>query len=104
MGSFISNLHVRGVQPQDVVSVLQSQGVVPAYVSNDPALGWVSIFPESGEQNILELERIGMNLSRHLQRSVIVTLVHDSDIFMYSMIDNGSVLGHRLIKSHPNSR
>jgi hypothetical protein len=92
MGSFISNLHVHGTQSQDVIGVLQSLRIVPTYVTDDPTLGWVSVFPEAGEQIFPILETIGVSVSQHLQRPVIATLVHDSDIFMYSMIENGALV------------
>ena len=88
MGSFITNLHLRGAECDTVVAALQSLRATPAYVCNVADAAWISIFPESADQDMAGLWEFGGGLSRTLQRPVIGFMVHDGAIFFYGLFDN----------------
>jgi hypothetical protein len=90
MGSFITNLHVRGVERDAAVAALRELRVLPAYVSGEPGNPWFSIYPNGIDQNGDALQNLGAKLSRKLQQPLIAFIVHDSDIFMYWLYDNGA--------------
>ncbi|WP_316181009.1 hypothetical protein [Bradyrhizobium sp. SZCCHNRI1009] len=89
MGSFITNLHVRDAAPRAVIEALKSLGVVPAYVRGSPADAWTSIFPQAAFQDEAGLSALALALSSALQRPVIAFIVHDSDILLYLLVDDG---------------
>jgi hypothetical protein len=92
MGSFITNLHVRGAEQQAVIEALQSLWIFPVYLGSTPGNAWISIYPEAVEQNASELSEIANYLSGILHQPVIAFLVHDSDVFLYWLFDDGKEL------------
>jgi hypothetical protein len=89
MGSFITNLHVRGAEPQPVIAALQSLWIFPVYLGHTPGNAWISIYPEAVDQNANELSEIANYLSGILHQPVMAFLVHDSDVFLYWLFDDG---------------
>ena len=92
MGSFITNLHVRGADQESIATALQSLRATPAYLSGGRGDAWVSVFPDGVDQDSAALQTLGAELSQRLQRPVIAFLVHDSDIFAYMLFDKGKEL------------
>jgi hypothetical protein len=92
MGSFITNLHVRGADHESIVAALQSLRATPAYLSAGRDDAWISVFPDGVDQDAMALQKLGTELSRRLQQPVIAFLVHDSDIFVYLLFDKGEEL------------
>lgn len=92
MGSFITNLHIRGAEQQPVIEALKSLWIFPVYVGNTPGNAWISIYPEAVDQNAKELSGIAGYLSGILHQPVIAFLVHDSDVLLYWLFDDGRTL------------
>lgn len=92
MGSFVTNLHVRDADRDAVMEALRSLDLVPAYVRGSPETPWTSIFPEAGYQDDAALPEMARALSKALKRPVIAFIVHDSDIFLYWLCDDGKEL------------
>jgi hypothetical protein len=92
MGSFITNLHVRDADRIAIIEALRSIGVVPAYVRGSPETRWTSIFPEAGDQDDTALPKMAHALSGALKRPVIAFIVHDSDVLLYWLCDEGKEL------------
>lgn len=88
MGSFLTNYQVRSNSPADVVRLLAPL-VDRAYIS--PAKnGWVTVYEEkSDEQDERVLSRFAQMLSSKLGTSVFAFLVHDSDVLLYFLCENG---------------
>jgi hypothetical protein len=63
----------------------------PVFIS-PPASGWVTVYDAtSDEQDLDELHRLAMALSRGLRTAVFTFLVHDSDVLMYLLFENGQL-------------
>jgi hypothetical protein len=92
VGSFITNLHARGAEPERVVEAVRALNWIPAFVSGRASEAWTSIYAEAGDQNEEMLAAMTSDLSRTLGRSVIAFLVHDSDIFEYFLAENGHLV------------
>jgi hypothetical protein len=92
MGTFVTNLHVHDAAPQAVIEALRSLAVVPAYVRGSVEKTWTSIFPAAADQDEGVLSEIACGLSSTLNRPVIAFLVHDSDVFLYWLYNNGKEL------------
>jgi hypothetical protein len=92
MGSFITNLHVRGADRSAVIAALRSLDAVPAYVRDSPETAWTSIYPEAAGQDEAVLPEMARALSKALQRPVVAFIVHDSDILLYWLCDDGEQL------------
>jgi hypothetical protein len=94
MGTFITNLHVRERNADNVVQAVQSLGATPAFTTESGPM-WISVYPkptESQERHLLA--GIGSRLSSTLHRPVLAFLVHDSDVFLYWLFDDGQELDH----------
>lgn len=92
MGSFITNLHVRDADRNAVIEALRSLGLVPAYLRGSPQSTWISIFPEAGDQDDTALPEMSRALSKALKCTVIAFIVHDSDILLYWLCNDGKEL------------
>jgi hypothetical protein len=92
MGSFITNLHVRGAEQQPVIEALTSLWLFPVYVGSTSGNAWTSIYPEAVDQNANELTETARYLSGLLHQPVIAFLVHDSEVFLYWLFDDGKQL------------
>lgn len=85
MGTFYSNCQVRSNSQDAVVEALTRLLKEPAYVS--PTVnGWVGVYPEGGYTDPDELAK---QLSERITCGVFYLTVHDSDIFSYSLYENG---------------
>lgn len=94
MGTFITNLHVRERNADIVVQAVQSLGATPAFTIESGPM-WTSVYPKPTEsQDRHLLTGIGSRLSLSLHRPVLAFLVHDSDVFLYWLFDNGQELDH----------
>jgi tetratricopeptide (TPR) repeat protein len=84
VGSFIDNLHVYRQPVDAVVAALGALITSDAYVgaSGDP---WVNVYPaeKDGASNVAE------RLSKRLHAAVLVTMVHDSDVLFYQLLEDG---------------
>lgn len=85
MGAFYQSFHVRAATEQ-VRSVLE-----PLCVSNGPQAwvgptldGWTTVFPDVENGAVL-----AQRLSAQLETAVLLTLVHDSDVFYYLLFAPG---------------
>jgi hypothetical protein len=90
MGSFISNLHVRGPSRDQVVAALQAFKAPLSYIGT--ASGWVDVFPKDQENDPLPLWQLLANLSHTLDCSGIAFTIYDSDIFWYALYDRGEAI------------
>src|SRR5262245_45629482 len=92
MGSSYTNIQVRSKDQQAVIDAVQNADALPAYVSPVSSTGWVSVYPRSTEdQDDEDLKQIANQLSQNLNTGVFGLLVHDSDIFMYVLSENGTL-------------
>ncbi|MDB5431039.1 MAG: ankyrin repeat-containing protein [Caulobacter sp.] len=92
MGSFSTNLHVRGVAPGGLASALSALEATPAYVTAVASHGWTSVYPSNVDQDEHALHRLGARLSHDLGAPVITFLLHDSDIFSYELFEKGHLV------------
>ncbi len=87
MGATFSSIQVRSASQEAVV-----QGVIgllkePAYIS--PSVGgWVGVYPEGGTT---DPDTLADALSHRLHTAVLDWSVYDSDVFMYSLYENGDL-------------
>lgn len=92
MGTFYTNIHLKHGKQQDVFSVIEECGGVPAYISK-PHGGWISVFPQATEsQDDTVMKKVCASLSAKLNTGVIGFTCHDSDIFIYVLAENGRVV------------
>ena len=92
MGSSYTNVHVRSGDQNAVKKALTQINALPAYVSK-PKNGWVSAFPsEVEDQSESSMKRVCTELSGALKTGVFGITVHDSDIFLYTLAENGQVV------------
>lgn len=92
MGSFFTNIHVRKVASKAVGDALPKLTDGPAYVSPE-ANGWVTVYPEATEDQSEEtLRAIAGGLSQALKADVLAFTVHDSDIALYWLFRNGTLV------------
>lgn len=85
MGTFYSNCQVWSDSQEAVVAALTHLLNEPAYVA--PAVkGWVGVYPEGSRTDSAKLAK---RLSSRLTCGVLSLTVHDSDIFSYSLYENG---------------
>ncbi len=87
MGTTYLNCQVRTDSQEAVVAALTGLLKEPAYVA--PAVsGWVGVYPEGGATNPEELAK---QLSAKLFADVFCWNIYDSDIFSYTLYENGEV-------------
>jgi hypothetical protein len=84
MGSFINNLHIH----RRSVEVVRSE--LAAIITRDAFLvqsgdNWVTIYPDDHESQSELAEKLSIVLSA----AVFATMVHDDDILLYSLYENG---------------
>lgn len=92
MGSSYTNIQVNCDDQNSVKKALAQISHLPAYVSKQKN-GWVSAFPsETEDQSDETMRRICGQLSGALKTGVIGITVHDSDIFLYALAENGQVV------------
>ena len=92
MGSFFTNLHVRGTAPETAVEGLRHAAGLPAYVT-EPGQGWISLYPKATEsQDLALLERIAKGLSIETRSPVYASLVHDSDVWNFLVAVDGRLV------------
>jgi hypothetical protein len=89
MGAFISNIQIKGAEPDAVVAAIRAIGAVPAYVTDNREAAWTGVYPERGDQDRGQLQLDLLALTRALGRPGIALMVHDSDIFTYWLAESG---------------
>jgi len=92
MGASFANYHVRKIDAKNCARALTTLIGSRALVT-DSKNGWTTIYDEqSDSQDIEVLRRLAKGLSSKLKTAVIVMMVHDGDVFMYLLFDNGEVV------------
>ena len=88
MGLFYTNIVLRGPSQQEVVAHLTDLGR-DAYVS--PTVDDITVVydRECEDQSEAVLEEVGGGLSRRFRCPALVSLVHDSDLYMYWLFADG---------------
>jgi hypothetical protein len=100
MGTFFTNLHIRSADHLAVAGALRLAGALPAYVT-EAADGWVSAYPQATEEQDVDLlERMAEAVSGALEAAVLAFLVHDSDVFIYLLSEDGATVDR--YNSRPN--
>ena len=85
MGATFSNIQVRSASQEAIILGLTGLLKEPTYVS--PSVGgWVGVYPEDEETDVLAAE-----LSRRLLTAVFDWSVYDSDVFRYSLYESGTL-------------
>jgi len=84
MGTFITNFHVRGRSQEDVTAALTPLLKSDAYLAKSGEQ-WVTVCPP----DIHDADALARELSSALSTVVFSTMVHDSDVLMYIVHDNG---------------
>src|ERR1700679_2096902 len=92
MGASFTNCQVRSTDANAVATVLASLVKSRAYIS--PASGgWVTVYDEATEsQDSKLLIKLAKELSKTLKTEVFGFLVHDSDIAVYYLCQNGELV------------
>jgi hypothetical protein len=91
MGAFFTNYQVQGKSTLEVSKALAELVKSRAYVSPIKG-GWVTVYDESSDkQNEKTLTHIASALSKSLNTVVFAFLVHDSDIAVYWLYQNGNL-------------
>ena len=90
-GFFYTNIVLRGPSQRDVVAHLTELGRI-AFVS--PTIDNITVVydRECEDQSEAVLEEVGAGLSRRFRCPALVSLVHDSDLYMYWLFDAGERL------------
>ncbi|MGI4788242.1 MAG: hypothetical protein ACRYFS_05270 [Janthinobacterium lividum] len=87
MGTTYSNCQVRSDSQDAVADALKPLLNEPAYIS--PSVGgWVGVYPEGGATDPDELAK---QLSAKLSAGVFCWMVHDSDVFYYTLYESGKL-------------
>jgi hypothetical protein len=90
MGSSYSNITLHGPDRDRIIQALQARGR-QAYVGPE-ANGCVVVFDEqSGDDPELGAE-LAAELTRELGGSALAAMIHDDDIFLYSLVRGGQVV------------
>jgi len=89
MGAFFTNYHVRKTDTaacaKALATLINSRGLV-----TDSKNGWTTVYDErSDSQDIEVLRDLAKGLSSKLKTAMIAMMVHDSDIFVYLLYENG---------------
>ena len=92
MGSFLTNYQVKTEDYDKVIKIMEQIAKKSAFVA--PAKnGWIAVYDEtSEEQDEKELHRVASGLSSSLRCAVFAFLVHDDDVFIYLLYDNGTLI------------
>jgi hypothetical protein len=92
MGAFFTNYHVRKAGAAACVKALTTLINSRALVT-DSKNGWTTVYDErSDSQDIEVLRGLAKGLSSKLKTAVIAMMVHDSDIFVYLIYENGELM------------
>jgi hypothetical protein len=92
MGAFFTNYHVRKVDAEVCAKALTTLISSRALVT-DSKNEWTTVYDEqSDSQDIEVLRRLAKDLSSKLKTAVIAMMVHDSDIFVYLIYENGKLI------------
>ena len=90
MGSFYTNITVKGAFQQELADFIQAQGRI-AYVSNT-VRGYTVVFDEKcEEQDTRVLAKLASKLSKKLRCRALAVLNHDDDILLYQLYENGKL-------------
>lgn len=87
MGTFYSNCQVHSASQEAVIKALTSVLKEPAYVAT-AVNGWVGVYPEGGST---DPDKLGQEVSERLPGAVLVWQVYDSDVFLYTLYENGAL-------------
>ncbi len=91
MGASFTNFQFRSAENTAVAKAVKQLSAARAYVSNAKD-GWVSVYDEGCEnQSGEEITRVAKGLSERLETAVFAFLVHDSDVFQYSVFEKGAL-------------
>ena len=91
MGSFYTNITLRTTNQNRVVDVLSSAGRT-AFVSQAQGGCIVVYDSDTEDQDIDELKELGDSLSQKLSCAALAVLLHDDDLLLYSLHENGRVV------------
>lgn len=86
MGATFSSIQVRVASQEAVIEGLRGSLEEPAYVS-PPVGGWVGVYPEGA----MGTDALAAELSCRLSAAVFDWNVYDSDVFFYSLYENGGL-------------
>src|SRR5688572_24805790 len=90
MGSFYTNITLRTTEQAGVTDTLRS-AKRSAYVSQ-PMNGCVVVYDrESEDQDIEVLKKLASSLSSKLKCAALSVLIHDDDVLIYTLHENGKV-------------
>lgn len=84
MGTFVDNLHVHGKSETEVTAALRPILRSQAFVASSGDR-WVTVCPDGD----LDRDAIAEQVSKALSTSVLAATVHDSDVFVYTLYENG---------------
>jgi hypothetical protein len=91
MGAFLTNYHIRGKSAAEVSKAVTGLVQSRAYVSPEKS-GWVTVYDfDSDRQEETIITNLAAGLSKALNTSVLAFLVHDSDIAVYWLYQNGAL-------------
>ena len=91
MGSFYTNITLRTTNQSRVVDVLHAAGRT-AFISQAQG-GCVVVYDSDTEgQDIDDLKELGDFLSQKLSCAALAVLLHDDDLLLYSLHENGRVV------------
>jgi len=89
MGAFFTNCQIHTNSAPAVKKALEPLVNSRAYISPEKN-GWITVYDESSdEQDPAVLTRVAAALSRSLETAVFAFLVHDNDVAMYWLYQNG---------------
>lgn len=91
MGNFYTNITVRSADRQAVIEYMRTAGR-PCFVS-PTSRGFTTVYDRiSDEQDILDLERLALELSSRFQCLALAVLNHDDDVLWIGLAGSGSWL------------
>jgi WD40 repeat protein len=93
MGAHFGTIHVLTNDRNEVKRAVEGLDFerTKRFLIAPPIDGWVTVFPENNGQD----DSISTALAEKLRdKTVICTLVHDDDIFVYSYFENGTLKDH----------
>jgi hypothetical protein len=93
MGSSFANLHVRDRAAEDIVPALLKVRLIPAFLTSARD-GWTSVYPQPLEEAEPQASREAAEarLSHVLRTAVLCVTVHDSDVFLYHLWEDGKCI------------
>jgi hypothetical protein len=92
MGAFFTNYHVRKADAAACAKALATLISSRALVT-DSKNGWTTVYDERSDSQDIEILRgLAKGLSSKLKTVVTAMMVHDSDIFVYLIYENGELI------------